>query len=319
MAEDDVPAIAEGASTPAGAALDGFLLLDKPRGPSSHQATAWARDLLGAPRAGHGGTLDPNASGLLWIGLGRALKMLPLLLEFPKRYIGVVTFHGALAKKDLLAAAEVFTGTIYQTPPVRSAVRRARRRRTIHRLSVTEYDAPRAILDVVADSGTYIRTLAVDLGDALGVEAHLEELRRVSIGPFDEAGAYTLTTLADAIATAGDDPARRQALLRPVDQLWREFPTVRLKPGAAAAVAHGADLAKAGIAAIERPFSRGRSVVLLGPDGTLLATGEALYDSTEMPPTGWVIDALRVFARPGEYAPEWRPRAPKKDVNPRPS
>jgi tRNA U55 pseudouridine synthase TruB len=149
MAEDAEKAIATGPATPAGAALDGFFLLDKPRGPTSHQVTAWARDLLGVPRAGHGGTLDPNASGVLWVGVGSALKLLPLLLEMPKRYIGVVTFHGTVARKDLLAAATVFTGEIYQTPPVRSAVRRSRRRRTIHRLTVLEVEPPRALIDVV--------------------------------------------------------------------------------------------------------------------------------------------------------------------------
>ncbi|HEV2165777.1 MAG TPA: RNA-guided pseudouridylation complex pseudouridine synthase subunit Cbf5, partial [Thermoplasmata archaeon] len=163
-----------------------FLLIDKPRGPTSHQVTAWARDLLGVPTAGHAGTLDPNVSGLLWVGVGPALKLLPLLLEFPKRYIGVVRLHGPVAARDLDRVLKEFAGPVFQTPPVRSAVRRARRVRTIHRLDLVERVGDHLLLDVVGDSGTYVRTLAVDLGEALGVDAHLEELRRTGTGPFTE-------------------------------------------------------------------------------------------------------------------------------------
>ncbi len=89
-----------------------FLLIDKPRGPSSHQVTAWARDLLGVERAGHAGTLDPNVSGVLWVGVGPALKLLPLVLEFPKRYVGVVALHGAVAARDLARVLPEFTGPV---------------------------------------------------------------------------------------------------------------------------------------------------------------------------------------------------------------
>ncbi|EQD73707.1 H/ACA RNA-protein complex component Cbf5p, partial [mine drainage metagenome] len=156
-----------------------FLLIDKPRGPSSHQVTAWVRDLLGVERAGHAGTLDPNVSGLLWVGVGRALKLIPLILEFPKRYVGVMVLHGPVPAAEIGRVAAEFQSAIFQTPPVRSAVKRERRIRRIHRLSVPEIALPRVLLDVTADSGTYVRTLAVDLGEALGTEAHLEELRRV--------------------------------------------------------------------------------------------------------------------------------------------
>ncbi|MGB6442424.1 MAG: RNA-guided pseudouridylation complex pseudouridine synthase subunit Cbf5, partial [Thermoplasmata archaeon] len=202
-----------------------FLLLDKPRGPSSHQVTAWARDLLGVERAGHAGTLDPNVSGLLWVGVGPALKLLPLVLEFPKRYVGVMVLHGAVAPRDLARAIGEFTGPVYQTPPVRSAVRRERRVRRIHRLEVIDSEGLRLLLDVVADSGTYIRTLAVDLGEALGVGGHLEELRRIATGPFDESRSVPLTVLADALArrNAGD-PGPLLELLHPIDEVWREFP-----------------------------------------------------------------------------------------------
>ncbi|HYA54148.1 MAG TPA: RNA-guided pseudouridylation complex pseudouridine synthase subunit Cbf5, partial [Thermoplasmata archaeon] len=169
-----------------------FLLVDKPRGPSSHQVTAWTRDMLGVPLAGHAGTLDPNVSGLLWVGVGPALKLLPLVLEFPKRYIASVVLHGAVPVREVERVLGEFTGPIYQTPPVRSAVKRERRVRTIHRLELVESDGPRLLLDITADSGTYVRTLAVDLGEALGLGGHMDELRRVANGPFRERDAVPL-------------------------------------------------------------------------------------------------------------------------------
>jgi H/ACA ribonucleoprotein complex subunit 4 len=295
-----------------------FLLLDKPRGPSSHQVTAWARDLIGVPTAGHAGTLDPNVSGLLWVGVGPALKLLPLVLEFPKRYIGAVTFHSKVPARELERAIGEFTGPVYQTPPVRSAVKRERRVRTIHRLRVVEADGPRAILDVVADSGTYVRTLAVDLGEALGVGAHLEELRRIATGPFEEESSVSLTALADAVeADRAGDPAPLLAALHPIREVWQEFPTIVLKDGAASAVAHGAGLASGGIVRVGRAFSKGSHVALVTGAGELVATGVARYDAREVTkvPHGWVVGGTRVFVDPARFPALWqqpgRPAAPE--------
>jgi len=290
-----------------------FLLLDKPRGPSSHQVTAWARDLLGVPTAGHAGTLDPNVSGLLWVGLGPALKLLPLVLEFPKRYIAAVNLHVNVPRKELDRVAAEFEGPVYQTPPVRSAVRRERRVRTIHRLRILEVEPPRVLLDVVADSGTYVRTLAVDLGDALGGGGHMEELRRVATGPFEERASVPLSALADAMAEkAAGDPAPLLAMLHPIEEVWREFPNIVLKDGAASAVAHGAGLARGGILALPRAFSRGARVALVTRTGELIATGVAHYDSKEFGGVkqGWVIEDTRVFVDPLRFPPRWRKSGP---------
>ncbi len=300
-------------------AAGAFLLIDKPRGPSSHQVTAWVRDLLRVRLAGHAGTLDPNVSGLLWVGVGPALKLLPLVLEFPKRYVAAVHLHAPVVRADLERVAAEFTGPIYQTPPVRSAVKRERRIRTIHRLDVLEVDGPRAILDVVADSGTYVRTLAVDLGEALGTGGHLEELRRVATGPFHEAQAVPLTLLSDAVAVADEgDPAPLLALLHPLEEVWREFPTIVLKDGAASAVAHGAGLAKGGILALPTPFAEGARVALVTRTGTLVATGVARRGSKELGSVrhGWVVEGTRVFVLPADFPTAWRAPTSSKAADP---
>jgi H/ACA ribonucleoprotein complex subunit 4 len=304
-------------------AAGAFVLLDKPRGPSSHQVTAWARDLLGVERAGHAGTLDPNVSGLLWVGVGPALKLLPLVLEFPKRYVGIVALHGVVPPRELERVLREFTGPVYQTPPVRSAVKRERRVRTIHRLALLEADGGRLLLDVVADSGTYIRTLAVDLGEALGVGAHLEELRRVATGPFSESGSVTLTALADAVARRKDgDPAALLALLHPIDEVWREFPAIVLKDAAASAVAHGAGLASGGILALPTTFSRDARVALVSRGGELIATGIAHHDSAGIGAVahGWVVGETRVFVDPARFPALWRePRTGRRASSPDPA
>jgi predicted rRNA pseudouridine synthase len=299
-----------------------FLLIDKPRGPSSHQVTAWVRQLLGVGTAGHAGTLDPNVSGLLWVGVGPALKLLPLVLEFPKRYLGVIEFHGPVEPAALAGMLREFTGPLYQTPPVRSAVKRQRRVRTIYRLDRLDSDGARHLVDVVCDSGTYIRTLAVDLGDALGAGAHLAELRRTGTGPFDEPSSVGLPTLSDAVARdAGGDPRPLLALLHPMEEVWREFPSVVAKDAAASAVAHGADLAPGGISGIGRPFEEGARVVIVNRRNELLAWGTALRPSTEVRShaPGWAIDCERVFVTPAQYPKAWggsRPAARAGDPPP---
>ena len=285
-----------------------FLLIDKPRGPSSHQVTAWARDLLGVTVAGHAGTLDPNVSGLLWVGVGPALKLLPLVLEFPKRYVASIVLHGPVPVREVERVLGEFTGPVYQTPPVRSAVKRERRVRTIHRLELVEADGPRLLLDLTADSGTYVRTLAVDVGEALGLGGHMEELRRVANGPFRERDSVPLAVLADAAAArAAGDSAPLLALLHPIEEVWREFPSIVVKEGAASALAHGAGLASGGILALPKPFSRGARVTLVTRSGELIATGVAVRGSDEVGHVkhGWVVDETRVFVDPARFPALW--------------
>jgi H/ACA ribonucleoprotein complex subunit 4 len=272
------------------------------------------RDLLKVPTAGHAGTLDPNVSGLLWIGVGPALKLIPLVLDFPKRYVGAMVLHADVPPKEVARVLAEFTGPIYQTPPVRSAVKRERRVRTVHRLALLESDGSRHLIDLTADSGTYVRTLAVDVGEALGVGGHLEELRRTATGPFDERQSVRLEALADATAArAAGDPAPLLAQLRPIAEVWGEFPTIAIKEGAASAVAHGAGLASGGILSLSRSFAKGAHVVLVDRQGGLVATGVAAHPSETIRsvPHGWVVEGMRVFADPVRFPARWhRARAP---------
>jgi tRNA pseudouridine55 synthase len=237
-------------------ALHGVLLLDKPVGLSSNDALQKAKRLLRAEKAGHTGTLDPLASGLLPLCFGAATKFSQVSLDADKAYratlkLGVTTTT-ADGEGEVLQTGEVtvdravidaacarFTGPIDQTPPMHSALKhegrplyeyaragieleRASRRVTIHAIDIVDWQADVLVLDVRCSKGTYIRTLAADIGEALGCGAHLAGLRRTASGPLTLMGAVTLEAL-EAMAEA-----EREALLQPADLLLADWPQVRL-------------------------------------------------------------------------------------------
>lgn len=171
----------------------GVINMDKPQGPTSHQATAWVREILGTEKIGHGGTLDPKVSGVLPIATGRAVRAVNLTLKAEKEYVCVMRLHRDAEEKEIREVINTFVGRIYQVPPVRSAVKRQLRIRTIHYINVLEIDARNVLFRVGCDAGTYIRTLCVDIGDALGVGATMEDLRRSKSGSMLENDSVTIT------------------------------------------------------------------------------------------------------------------------------
>lgn len=247
--------------------VDGVLLLDKPAGISSNDALQKARRLFSAEKAGHTGTLDPMATGLLPLCFGEATKFSADLLNADKTYeaelcLGVTTRTGdaegevtgeVAVNADEAAFAALlpaFTGRLRQVPPMYSAlkrdgkplyelarqgieVEREAREITIHRLDLVSFASPRAVIRVRCSKGTYIRTLAEDIGKALGCGAHLTALRRTGVGDLVLPRAQTL----DEIAAC--DEERRDSLLQPVDSLLQGVPRVDLGTEAAARFSHG--------------------------------------------------------------------------------
>ena len=237
-------------------AVHGVLLLDKPLGLSSNDALQKAKRLFRAEKAGHTGTLDPLASGLLPLCFGAATKFSQTSLDADKRYTATLTLgqttttgdlEGSLlderpvnlARADIEAACRRFTGALQQRPPMHSAlkhegralyeyaregieVERAMRSIVIHRLDILDRQAETLVLDVTCSKGTYIRTLAEEIGQALGCGAHLAALRRTGSGALDAADAITLDELA-----ALDETARDTRLLPP-DVLLADWTALRL-------------------------------------------------------------------------------------------
>ncbi len=288
----------------------GVFIADKPQGPTSHQVSAWARDLAGAERAGHGGTLDPRVTGVLPIAFNDATRALDALLVGDKEYVGAMELHQDVPEEKVQAMIRRFTGPIYQMPPVRSAVKRELRVRTIHELELLERDGRVVLFRTRCESGTYIRTLANDLGEALGVGGHLVDLRRTRTGPFRETEARPLTDLQDALAfwrQDGDDALLRSLLL-PMERLFAHLPKVVLKDTAVDAVCHGASLAVPGIASMDPGVARGALVALVTAKGEGVALAHAALTPSQVDSAkkGVAATTERVLMDPGTYPKGWK-------------
>lgn len=280
---------------------DGLAVVDKAAGWTSHDVVAKARGLLGTRKVGHSGTLDPDATGVLLLGVGKVTRLLRYLGLPPKTYTGVIVLGtatttldasgevtgswdmGHVSEQAVSAAAAALTGEIQQVPPMVSAVHHEGRR--LHELARAGIDverAPRPVtvhrfevggqradggypIEVTCSSGTYIRSLAADVGTALGGGAHLRDLRRTAIGSFTVEESVSLEALSV------------ERLLTPAEAL-RDLSAVTVAADVAADVAHGRvlDLERLGVGG-EPPWP------VVGEEGNLLAVYEAHKDRTAKP------------------------------------
>jgi tRNA pseudouridine55 synthase len=291
------------------ARVDGILVVDKPVGPTSHDVVALVRRLAGTRRIGHGGTLDPFASGVLPLYLGLGTKVVEFHLGARKAYRATISFGASSTTDDLEgelipceaplptrdsveSALAQFLGVVEQRPPAFSARKIGGRRAyalarrgetpelkprtvTFHALELLSWDAtdpehPLAVVDVTCTAGTYVRALARDLGTAAGSAAHLVALRRTAAGAFDLSGSHPLDVVREAAANG-----RFASLLLPVDAGLDGMPVLVLGPEEVRAVAHGGWVGAASrLPEAGAPPPDGTPadrVRLVGPDGTLLA------------------------------------------------
>lgn len=179
----------------------GLILIDKPPGPTSHEVVAWTKRILNISKAGHSGTLDPQVSGVLPLGLGEGTKALGVLLLGPKEYMALGRLHSLPSKEKLQQTLDLFKGEIFQKPPQRSAVVRQTRTRTIYELELLEQKERLILLRVLCEAGTYIRKLYYDIGEILSFGGSMIELRRSKVHQFSEDQLVTMHELADAYST----------------------------------------------------------------------------------------------------------------------
>lgn len=288
----------------------GVIIIDKPSGPTSHQVTAWVKDILGVEKTGHGGTLDPRVTGLLPIALKNATNALQALLIGGKEYVGVMRLHSDAQKDRIEEIFKEFTGNIYQMPPVRSAVKRELRIRKIYYLEALEIEKRLVLFKVGCESGTYIRTLCHDIGDALGIGAHLVELRRTKTANFTEDQAVTLHELKDAFVfwkEEGKEDQLRKALL-PMERLMDHLPKLVIKDSAVDAICHGANLALPGVLQLDSGIKKGDTVALITSKGEAIALGKALLTSKQIfdRNEGMAVNTERVLMAPGTYPKLWK-------------
>ena len=262
----------------------GFILLDKPAGPTSHQLAAWARDLLGLDRLGHGGTLDPFATGVLPLMAGRCMKITNKILRHKKTYIAVFRFKTMPNEEDLLATMERMTGRIYNVPPEVSAVKVQVRTRRVFSFDLLGMDGNDAVASITCDAGTYIRTMARDLGLMLNTPVDLKELRRERSGIFDLSQCVTMDEFADAVwlwKECGQDEALRR-IVHPIEKLLVDVRRCEIKDSAVAALSHGAPLLRPGIVSIPANMDKGAELLVTSLKGEAVAMVKLKEDTNAL-------------------------------------
>jgi tRNA pseudouridine55 synthase len=312
--------------------MEGLLSVDKPRELTSHDVVARVRRLTGVSRVGHAGTLDPQATGVLLIGLGRGTKLTQFLHECRKTYRAIVKLGvrtdsydaagrvvevrtvGEIVREKVEAVLEGFRGPIEQIPPMFSALKRQGQRlyalarqgidverqpRRVHifRLTLLELTAETLSVEVECSSGTYIRVLASDIGAQLGCGAHLADLVRTAIGPFTLAGALTLPILEESVRRGNWD--RHVVSLSAAAQV---FPALLVTAAAARALANGIPPTRQGICRIAGTFAVGDTVAIRGQDEALLAMGSPTFCSAGLdavPPDTPAVRLRRVLSETG--------------------
>ena len=289
----------------------GFILLDKPNGPTSHETVAWIKKILNIPKAGHSGTLDPMVSGILPVGLGEATKALIVLLLGPKEYHALGRLHTLPSNEKLQAVLKQFTGKIYQKPPQRSSVSRQTRVRSVYEIDVIEQKERLILMRILCEAGTYIRKIFYDIGEVLGSGATMIELRRTRVSQFNEdSNLVKMHDLVDAYAMwkeKGDDSKLRRILM-PIEYVLSELKSVVIRDSAVDALCHGAQLAIPGILEISHGITKGDFVGIYTQKGEVVALAEAILSESEIVENtkGFAFQLRRIIMAPNTYPKNWR-------------
>jgi H/ACA ribonucleoprotein complex subunit 4 len=288
----------------------GVINLDKPRGPTSHQVVSWVKRVLGVEKAGHGGTLDPKVSGVLPVALERSTRVINYLLKSVKTYTVVMTLHDDIGRDAVDGVLDSFRGTILQTPPIKSAVKREPRERMIYRIEFLEMDGRDVLFEAECEAGTYVRKLCRDMGEALLSGANMSELRRIRSGIFDEEGSCTLQDLVDAMfyfREEGNEVELRR-LVRPVEDFVKDFPKIWVRDTAVEALCNGADLALPGVVKCQGGIEIDSEVAVMTLKDELVGIGKSRMSARKIfeGESGIAAELSRIVMERGLYPRYWK-------------
>ena len=290
----------------------GVVVIDKPRGPTSHEVSTWVRKILNINKTGHGGTLDPKVTGVLPIALERATRSVDLWHIPPKEYVCLMHLHRDTDEENIKRVFKEFTGKIYQKPPLKSAVKKRVRIRKIHDLELLEKEGKDVLFRVKCQSGTYIRKLCEDIGEALGTSAHMHELRRTKSGNFDERDLVYLQDLLDAYIFWKEDNDEKELrrIIKPMEKGLEHLKKIVVKDSAVDAICHGANVYVKGISKLSKDINKGDLVLVETLKGEAIGVGKALMSTKEIleKDKGEAVDMDRVFMERGTYPRMWKKR-----------
>ncbi len=288
---------------------NGIIILDKPSGPTSHQVVAWIKEILEIDKAGHGGTLDPAVTGVLPISIGDATRALQVLLSAGKEYVALMKVHKSIDKSKIKEVCKSFVGEISQVPPLKSAVKRVRRKRKIYYLDIIEIKDKEVLFRVGCEAGTYIRTLCVDIGKKLGCRAQLAELRRTRVGNLTEDKCVTLQDLKDSyifLKEKNEEEIRKTIL--PMESVLEQVGKIVIRDSAVDALCHGANLALSGVVEIDTEIKKGdmAAVITLKGEGVALIKAQMSTEQMIQKDTGICATLERVLMNKGTYPSIWK-------------
>ena len=290
----------------------GIINLDKPPNPTSHEVVSYVKKILGIPKAGHSGTLDPQVTGVLPTALGKATRILDTLLLAGKEYVGNMRLHADIDEQRIRSIVGDYAGDLYQRPPLRASVKRVLRIRTIYNSEILDIKEREVLFRISCQAGFYVRKYCHDIGQSLSCGAHMKELRRTRSGPFSETDFLsTLHDLYDAYEwykeEEDENPLRN--IILPMEYGVKHIPKIIIKDSAVDTVCHGAPLALPGISRFSEEFKAGEMVAIYTLKNELIALGEAQIDAITLPEKdhGIASSVKRVLMPIGTY-----PSSPNK-------
>ncbi|MFQ3274892.1 MAG: H/ACA ribonucleoprotein complex subunit 4 [Candidatus Nanohaloarchaea archaeon] len=286
----------------------GILLVDKPFGPQSNQVSTWIKKELDLKKAGHFGTLDPNATGVLPIGINKGTRASKAMSKADKEYVFEAELKEEKNEDEVREALNSFEGTNTQTPPEKSAVKREEREREVYETELLEVQDKRVLGRVKCESGFYVRVLIRQLGEKLNTEAEMAELRRTQQANISEEETNTLQEIVDAYHyyNEGSEEELRKVLY-PIEKAISHLRKVAIKDSAVNAVANGADLGAGGISKLQDGIQRGERIAITTLKGELIALATAEMTSEQMFDNEGTAGALEsVHMNPETYPKRWK-------------
>jgi len=287
----------------------GIINLDKPSGPTSHQVVSWIKDMLEVKKAGHSGTLDPKVTGVLPVAIEESTKILQALLTADKEYITLMHLHKDISLEKLEEVLEYFKGEIYQTPPLKSSVKKCLRIKRVYSIDVLETEGRWVLMKVSCESGTYIRKLCHDIGLVLGSGAHMQDLRRTRVGPFTENSSVKLHDVKDAYEFWKEDKEEKylREVILPLEKGVEHLKKIWVKDSAVDAICHGANLTARGVSKLNSGIEIDELIAIMTLKNELIALAKALRTSEEIlnMDKGIVADLERVIMKRGTYPKKW--------------
>ena len=292
----------------------GIINVDKSTGPTSHQVSAYVQQILKIDKSGHSGTLDPLVTGVLPTAIGRATRVVQMLLTAGKEYVAIMHIHKEVPEEEIRKICEEFVGKIMQLPPVKSAVKREIRERNVYYLEILEIDGQDVLFKVGTQAGTYIRKLIHDIGQKIKIDgqpvgAQMQELRRTKAGCFDESTLATLHDLRDALWYYENEKNETylRKVIKPVEFAIQHIPKIWILDSAIEPLCHGSFLAIPGISKLESKINPNEKyndkVAVLTLKGELVGLGAAKMTSEEIMKKdhGIAVKMEKIFMLPGTY------------------